>query len=235
MRAHSLVLLAAVAAAVLAPVSGSAQTGRGGGQQQPQGGGGGQPGQDTQRRERTRQEFEGGPQAILPGTRNLGPCPYVKVLYDAARYVELQGNRQSIDAVGFTGEIQGIDAECTYVNPGDPIRVRMRVNFALGRGPQARGDGATYNWWIAVTERNRQVITREEFALPVTFEGRDRTGMAVEVGEIVLPRGSETVSGSNYEILVGFQVTPEMVEFNREGRRFRMGVTPTASAAPPAR
>lgn len=232
MRARTFVLLAAVAAAALAPVAGSAQTGRG--QQPPQGGGGGQPGQDSQRRERTRQEFEGGPQAILPGTRNLGPCPYVKVLYDAARYVELQGNRQTIDAVGYTGEIQGIDADCSYVNPGDPIRVRMRVNFALGRGPQARGDANTYNWWIAVTERNRQVITREDFTLPVTFEGRDRTGMAVEVGEIVLPRGNQSVSGSNYEILVGFQVTPEMAEFNREGRRFRIGVTPTASASTPS-
>ena len=234
MRVRSIVLLAAVAAAALAPVAGSAQTsGRGGGQQQqqqqqPSGG-------SDQRRERTRQEFEGGPQAALPGTRNLGPCPFVKVLYDAARYVELQNNRQSTEAVGFTGEIQGIDADCEYVNPTDPIRVRMRVNFLLGRGPQAVGDANTYNWWIAVTERNRAVITREEFALPVTFEGRDRTGMSVEVGEITLPRGTRTVSGSNYEILVGFQVTPEMAEFNRDGRRFRIGAasaTPSTSAAP---
>jgi hypothetical protein len=41
------------------------------------------------------------------------------------------------------------------------------------------------------------------------------------------------VSGSNFEILVGFEVTPEMAEFNRLGKRFRVNaVAPLASATP---
>ena len=45
------------------------------------------------------------------------------------------------------------------------------------------------------------------------------------------------MSGSNFEILVGFDVTPEMADFNRLGKRFRVNaggdveVTKTASAA----
>lgn len=232
MRSRHLIVSAAAMVFAATAVA-DAQTGQRGGR--PTGGGQPESGSDSQRRERTRQEFEGGPQAVLPGTRNLGPCPFVRVLYDAARYVELEGGRESLDAVGFTGEIQGVQAECEYVNPGDPIRVRMRVNFALGRGPQADGGSFTYPWWIAVTERNRQVITREDFQMPVDFEGGNRAGMSQEIGEIVLPRGSQSVSGSNYEILVGFQVTPQMAEFNRQGKRFRVNVgeapAPAAGAA----
>lgn len=232
MRSRPSLILAAAAAVLLTSVGASAQSGgQRGGQQGGQRSGGGA---DEARRARTRQEFEGGPQAALPGTRNLGPCPYVKVLYDAARYVELEGGREAVDAVGFTGEIQGIEAECEYVRPGEPIRVRMRVNFALGRGPRAAGGSFSYPWWVAVTERNRQVITREDFQMPVDFEGRDRTGMSQEIGEIVLPRANETVSALNYEILVGFQVTPEMAEFNRQGKRFRVGAGRTATAQPAA-
>ena len=29
----------------------------------------------------------------IPTVQNVGPCPFVKVLYDAARYVELKDNR----------------------------------------------------------------------------------------------------------------------------------------------
>ena len=33
-----------------------------------------------------------------------GPCPYVKILYDAARYVELTGDRVASTNVAYTGE-----------------------------------------------------------------------------------------------------------------------------------
>ena len=47
-----------------------------------------------------------------------------------------------------------------------------------------------------------------------------------------LPRGDATTSGENFEILIGFDVTPQMAEFNRLGKRFRVNaVAPTAVAA----
>ncbi len=234
MRRSSLALVAVALGSLLAAdVSAQQRQGGQGGQR----GQGGQPQETDQsrqrRREQTRREFEGGPQAPLSGVRNIGPCPFVKVLYDAGRYVELEGGREAAEAVGFTGEINGIQASCSYVNPGDPIRVNMAVNFALGRGPRAQGDSRSYRWWVAVTERNRQVITREDFELAADFEGSDRIGMVEQIGEITIPRGSETVSGSNYEILVGFEVSPEMAEFNRQGKRFRMYAGATVATPPP--
>jgi hypothetical protein len=47
---------------------------------------------------------------------------------------------------------------------------------------------------------------------------------------IVIPRATATVSGANFEILVGFDVTPEMAAFNREGKRFRPNVAPTVAS-----
>jgi hypothetical protein len=38
------------------------------------------------------------------------------------------------------------------------------------------------------------------------------------------------VSGENFEILVGFDVTPEMADFNRQGKRFRINVGAPAVA-----
>lgn len=238
MRRSTILTSAVLIALTATPLGVAAQSRPGGGQGQPPGGQESDA-QRQQRREQTRREFEGGPQAPLSGRRNLGPCPYVKVLYDAGRYVELEGGREAAEAVGWTGEIQGIQADCSYENPGDPIRVRMSVNFALGRGPRAAGDANTYRWWVAVTERNRAVLSREDFELPAQFEGQDRINMVEEIGEITLPRGSETVSGSNYEILVGFQVTPAMAEFNRQGKRFRMTagqatIVAATESAPPA-
>ncbi|HEX8470833.1 MAG TPA: Tat pathway signal sequence domain protein [Brevundimonas sp.] len=165
---------------------------------------------------------------------NAGPCPYVKVLYDAARYVELADNRPAIANVGYAGEIEGVTAGCSYRGE-DPITVQMNVLFNLGRGAQATADQRSYRYWIAVTERNTAVLAKEYFDLPVDFKGA-QTASVEEERTIVIPRKDTGVSGSNFEILVGFDVTPEMATFNRDGSRFRVnaGSAPAPVAPPPA-
>ena len=172
--------------------------------------------------------------APLRRRANAGPCPYVKILYDAARYVELEGDRAAIANVGYTGEIEGVTSDCEY-READPIRVDIGMLFQLGRGAQATSDQRTYRYWIAVTERNSAILTKEYFDLPVNFDGQ-RTASVAEERTIVIPRASVDTSGGNFEILVGFDVTPEMAEFNRSGSRFRInaGATPAAPAAAPS-
>jgi len=195
----------------------------------------------TQSRDRTGQQADGSANApteraprLAPlGRRaNAGPCPYVKILYDAARYVELSGDRVSASNVGYTGEIEGISSDCAY-READPIEVDLNILFELGRGPQATGDQRTYRYWIAVTERNKAVLAKQYFDIAANFDGQ-RTTSVHEERSVVIPRADVTTSGSNFEILVGFDVTPEMAEFNRTGSRFRVnaGTTPPAQAAP---
>ncbi|WP_420471388.1 Tat pathway signal sequence domain protein [Brevundimonas sp. FT23042] len=167
---------------------------------------------------------------IAPLSRRsaAGPCPYVKILYDAARYVEMTGERVSAANVGYTGEIEGLVSDCAY--QGDqPIEVQTRVLFNLGRGPQAEGQGRTYRYWIAVTERNAAVLDKVYFDLPVTFEADANTTTVTQDNTIMIPRATATTSGDNFEILIGFDITPEMAEFNRSGSRFRI----TAGTAEP--
>lgn len=188
------------------------------------------PEQEAKDKKKKEEEW-GDKQAPLPQLRNAGPCPYVKVLYDAARYVELKDNKEQSAMVGYTGEIQGLSSGCAYKSD-DPIKVQVDILFALGKGPQATSSTKTYRYWVAVTDRNNAVINKEFFNLPVTFPaGQDRVLMTDSLKGIVIPRTRATVSGSNFEVLIGFDVTPEMVAFNRQGKRFRANAgVATASA-----
>ena len=164
------------------------------------------------------------PQAPIPGVAAAGPCPYVKILYDASRYQEFAGGRESSSTVGYTGEIEGLRSDCSY-KAAEPIRVKMNLLFSLGRGPAAQGDSKNYSYWVAVTFRNQAVIHKQHFSLPIDFKGRDRVSQNVEIDEIMIPRANATISGNNFEVLIGFDVTPQMAEFNREGKRFRITAT----------
>ena len=227
-----LILLAAAAVMVAAPFAAHAQY-----PGAPGGTGSGRQGDDEKRqaqddaKKKKRDKDWGDSQAPLQELKNAGPCPFVKTLYDASRYVEFKDDREASANVGYTGEIQSISAGCRYKDE-EPIKVVVDVLFELGKGPQAQSGQKTYHYWVAVTDRNREVIAKQNFDLPVTFPaGQDRVYLTDQVSNIVIPRGAATTSGANFEILVGFDVTPQMAEFNRQGKRFRVNAGSTAVAA----
>jgi hypothetical protein len=215
MRRQLLPVFALAALLATAPAASFAQSGGGGDDEAPAS-------------SKKKDEWED-KQPPLPALRNAGPCPFVKVLYDAGRYTEFEGGREASATVGFTGEIQGVSAGCQYKG-ADPIKLEIEVLFALGKGPRAQGDSKTYQYWIAVTDRNRSILAKEYFSLPVNFKGGDRALVTDRISDIVIPRGGESVSGANFEVLIGFEVTPQMAEFNREGKRFRVNAGQPAAA-----
>ena len=231
-RLACLALVAAASLAFAAPAFAQYPGGSGSGR----GGRGGQDQDQGQGQSRSSQADSEWNQTAppLPQLRNAGPCPYVKVLYDAGRVVEFAGTEPASAAVTYSGEINNLTAACEY-RDAQPIRVRVRLEFALGRGPRATSNQRTYRYWVAVTQRNQAVLAKEYFDLPVTFPaGQDRVRIEETLGEITIPRANINVSGSNFEVLVGFDVTPEQAAFNRDGRRFRInaGQTPPAASPP---
>ncbi|HEY2177892.1 MAG TPA: Tat pathway signal sequence domain protein [Caulobacteraceae bacterium] len=223
MRGFRLYLFIAASALSLAPAMPSLA-------QYPGGGGSGRAGGDDQQqqedaaRKKRQQAFGLGPQVKL---KNAGPCPYVKVLYDAARYVEFKDNVEASASVAYTGEIENIGSACAYTGAA-PIHVDMQILFELGRGPQAGASRKTYRYWVAVTDRNHAVLDKEFFELPVSFpSGQDRVTTVETLKGITIPRANSKVSGNNFEILTGFEVTPQMADFNRQGKRFKANVGQT--------
>jgi hypothetical protein len=215
MRRTLLLVAACVAAAVAVPATSHAQSRRNSDESQEQA-------RDDAEKKKARDAEWGDSRAALPAMRNAGPCPFVKVLYDAARYVEFKDGREASANVGFSGEIQGVSAACEYKGT-DPIKVKVELLFEMGRGPAAEGDSKTFNYWVAVTKRNDAVLAKQAFSIPVQFKpGQDRVYVTETLGEITIPRAGLTTSGANFEVLVGFDVTPQMAAFNRDGKRFRV-------------
>jgi hypothetical protein len=209
-------------------MGGGGMGGGGGGGGGRGGGGGGDPSDDAAKKKKDKEWDQ--KQSPLPQMRNAGPCPYVKALYDAARYVEFKDNREASANVGYTGEIQGISAGCAY-KTDEPIKLGMEVLFELGKGPQATAGSKTFHYWVAVTDRNREVLAKKDFELKVDFPaGQDRVYKREQIASIVIPRADTNTSGANFEVLVGFDVTPQMAEFNRQGKRFRLNAGAQAQA-----
>lgn len=165
-------------------------------------------------------------EALLIGEaaeRNPGPCPRAFALYDASRLVEIRGDgAERFSNVGFTGEINAVRSLCRYY-ADRPIVGDLTIDFSLGRGPAATESTATYEYFVAITRKNIDVIAKQVIPLSVTFPaGVDRLTITEEIDEFIIPRANDTTSGENFEIIVGFVVTPEQRAFNVDGKRFRV-------------
>jgi hypothetical protein len=154
---------------------------------------------------------------------NVGPCPLMGVLYDSSRMVDFaQPNSERYANIEYTAEMQGVRGLCRYVET-DPITMSIDIDMAFGRGPAATSDRQTYRYWVAVTRRGVAPIEKAYFDVDVRWDRDEAVVNRTErIERIVIPRAAADTSGENFEILVGFELTPEQVQFNRDGRRFRI-------------
>jgi len=153
--------------------------------------------------------------------KNPGPCPEAFALYEASRLVEFRG-AEAYANVGFTAEINKVRSLCRYVGDS-PISADLTLDIAFGRGPAAQESQATYQYFVAVTRKNIDVIEKQTFPITINFPADENVVYATEnVGEIIIPRANDTTSGANFEIIVGFELTQDQIAFNADGKRFRV-------------
>ncbi|MEQ8300342.1 MAG: hypothetical protein RH945_07340 [Hyphomonas sp.] len=152
--------------------------------------------------------------------QNAGPCPPVGSVYDVSRYVEFAaGTDETYPNITYTGEVADVRMFCRYAGK-DPLVAQMEIDFAFGKGEAARSDKHTYTYFVAVTRRNGKVLAKEYFNVEADFNGRKLDGRTESIAKIEIPRLDESIAGSNFEILVGFDLTPEQLAFNRAGKRY---------------
>ena len=153
--------------------------------------------------------------------KNPGPCPEAFALYEASRLVEFKGS-EAYANIGFTAEIEKVRSLCRYFDDR-PINADLSLDIAFGRGPAASGRTATYEYFVAVTRKDIEVIEKQIFPITITFpQGVDVVELTENIGEIIIGRANENTSGANFEIIVGFELTPEQIAFNADGKRFRV-------------
>ncbi len=158
---------------------------------------------------------------VFDTRQNVGPCPPAGAIYDASRLVEFGGEGELFSDIRYTGEITGVRLSCRYVGD-EPINAELEIDFAFGRGPAADAKTHPYPYFVTVTRRDATVLAREEFVLTANFGDGPVAALTETVRDITIPRADGSISGVNFEIIVGFALTDAQLAFNREGKRFRL-------------
>ena len=151
------------------------------------------------------------------------PCPHIAVVPDASTITKFRaGPGRDIIDILYEGNIADvIVTRCEEESRGPggaEVTVDLSVWIEARRGPADRDHAAEFEYFVAVAQFVPRPEGRAEFKVRVPFEGnRTRVVAADEPVTVKIPLARDT-SATEYEIVVGFRLSAEELEYNRRRR-----------------
>lgn len=143
-------------------------------------------------------------------------CPRAVVAEGAGRLTRFAGGGTDPANISFEAEILEITGTCG--EDDGVLDVEMEVQIAARRGPAAAGDVAAFNYFVAVARADKTILARQAFDASIELpEDGSGSGIVEEIEQTISI--GEDDSGANYVIIVGFEMTPEELEYSRQQDR----------------
>jgi hypothetical protein len=140
------------------------------------------------------------------------PCPAAGILPDASSLTLFRdGAGRDLSDVVVTGQLVNVDMQCRYDRTGMTADLRVLVSATRGQADTTRVHDIEY--FVAIADPQRNILSKERFVIRFEFRDQPRINRIDEL-EPRIPL-SDLNQGPGYAILVGFQLTPEQLEYNR--------------------
>lgn len=159
----------------------------------------------------------GGKKPVIPA------CPKVRMLKDADKITQYRpGPGRDITDIMFEADMVGFKGDCEYIGDAGKytnVVVTLKVGFKVARGPSVSGDTAKVPYFLAIPEFFPDANAKQSFVREVKFP-KNRTSVTVidsEV-EVSIPLDASR-KGPDTQVIIGFSLSPEQLEFNRKRGR----------------
>ena len=146
-------------------------------------------------------------------------CPNVTLLKDTQTLT-----RMSAAGVAFEGQVLGAVGTCDYDLDDDTktgtLDAKVTASFQLTRGQALGTNVISFDYYVAITDPYGKVLNKGTFSVPATLT-KDKPALTLEDDPIRLSIPLKTASvatraDKNFHIIVGFQLSPNELDYNRK-------------------
>lgn len=146
------------------------------------------------------------------------PCPKVFLPDETSRLVAFRdGPGRDLTDVKFTAEIMGFSGHCSY-DDDNLLTVDLTVDFEVRRGTANTTNKAAFSYFVAIPKLYPSPRGKGVFPIEVPFEDKARRLVYRDEVTLELPL-KLPYDGPEHEIYLGFQLTPEQLDYNRRAQR----------------
>ena len=147
------------------------------------------------------------------------PCPQVEIVDDLSSISDFSNpKKQDKHNLISRVDLKSAESTCKLSSKTAIVDLKLLFNGKLGskgRKKETEKPFFSYPFFVAVTTPAGKIIAKEIFAASMTYGAKENEHTYFENLRQIIPIKSK-VQANNYRILIGFQVTPDQLEYNRE-------------------
>ncbi len=137
-------------------------------------------------------------------------CPAVGLVEHLNALTLFDGETYTNRDVVFDAYITDLDVSCTQ---GSSVVSDISFSIRAKKGPAFKGTTYNLTYYVVIIRDNYQLTNKKTFTTQINFKpGSDTTGVREHLRQTFA--SYEQPKRYNYEILIGFELTPEELEFN---------------------
>jgi len=157
---------------------------------------------------------------LLGCAQKITVCPIPAILVDTSTVTIFRpGTTPDLANELYSVRLISAEADCVYNNSTSIVRASMDLTFKATRAPSSEGATYTVPYFVAVHEGNK-IFAKRTYNLRFSFAPGAATAtikQAPEQTRILIQNGKLPW---NYQLLSGFQMTPEQIEYNQKKARY---------------
>jgi hypothetical protein len=153
---------------------------------------------------------------------DMGPiCPSTGVLSDAVTVTKLKSGTQAAlpdpANVAFKAEMSQAKLDCNYNRGQNKLSVDLSFAVKATRGPAAMGTDPQLDFFVAIVDADNNILSKTVYHSQPDLAGRATNIYTQSVRNFAVPLGMDK-RPYDYELLTGFQLTPDELAYNRVPR-----------------
>ena len=157
-----------------------------------------------------------------PTLVDTGPvCPASAVLSDAVVVTKLKPGtppgQPNPANVAFTAEMSQAKLDCDFNREKNTLSVDINFAVKATRGPAAAGSDPVLDFFVAIVDADNNIISKTVYHGEPELRGRQTNVYTQKVDNFPVPMAMDK-RPYDYEILTGFQLTPDELAYNRAPR-----------------
>jgi hypothetical protein len=147
-------------------------------------------------------------------------CPAIGSLVDSASLSAFQGTAPGAAAPLYRVDITKVYLACEYSPDRGEIVSRIVIDFAASRSEGGGAAQYTVPYFIATSADGTTIVDKKMFAVQVAFEPGQLNTKNSERQEDFITKPTGDKKSTDYELLVGLQLTKDQLDYNRRAGRY---------------
>ena len=144
------------------------------------------------------------------------PCPRVSVLEDASKLVRFTGAGHDANSIEMSAEITKYRGSCLYDRDEKTMQVTLNVGIDAFAGPAFVPGAHRIDYFVAIPAFSSDPEAKKIFPLKLDIPAGPK-GTHIDDGDVTMSFPVKDIKKLQaYEVFVGFQLTPDELDYNRK-------------------